>query len=526
MSSIRRLTELSALASAALPPDEAVQRSLPLLQEGLAAADVSLVYGDDEGFRCFGTRPNMELSDVALWLVHRDLASRDGPSAFDLRDGRVVGFRSAESRRPCAYVAALIPVPNRTAEMLVACGPWPQGLGASRLRLLRAALPALALILERRLDSSHAERQRNQISALANITRVMSESEDLESVVTSIAGTFATVAGIDYISVDITDADGSVKLRCVNSTRQKVEQLRGRWKRGASRPDPVREEVLRTRRPMLFPDAQTDERIPEAGRNYFVQILVRSTAVFPLLAKEEVLGVLSIASHRPLTFSASEVELLEGLAAQVAAAIKGIQLYQDLAESREELQRLNTQLQESMGIEHHLARTDPLTGIPNRRFLDETVEVECARARRYGQPLSVVMADVDYLKDVNDKYGHAAGDDALRSVAGLARESCRQVDMVGRCGGDEFLFVLPATNLDDATRFAERFRRRLSDSLLPNSAGDPMRVTVSLGVAQWDNETMEDPASLVREADRVMYVAKALGRNRTMVAEGKTARAA
>ncbi len=277
---------------------------------------------------------------------------------------------------------------------------------------------------------------------------------------------------------------------------------------------------------MLFPDAQNDERIPDSGRNYFVRTLIRSTGTFPLLAKDEVLGVLSVASHSPRDFPASEVGLLEGLTAQVASAVKGIQLYQELAKSRGELQRLNKQLQESMGIEHHLARTDPLTGVPNRRFLDETVEAEYARARRYEQPLSVVMADVDHFKDVNDKYGHAAGDDALRSVARLARESCRQVDVVGRCGGDEFLFVLPATNLEDATRFAERFRRRLADSLLPNSAGDPVRVTVSLGVAQWDTETMEDPASLVRQADRIMYVAKALGRNRTMVAEGETARAA
>jgi diguanylate cyclase (GGDEF)-like protein len=277
---------------------------------------------------------------------------------------------------------------------------------------------------------------------------------------------------------------------------------------------------------MLFPDAQNDERVPESGRNYFTRTLIRSTAVFPLLAKDEALGILSVASHRPLDFPAQEVELLEGLAAQLATAIKGIQLYQEVAESREELQRLNEQLRESMGIEHHLARTDALTGIPNRRFIDETIDAESTRARRYGQALSVAMADLDDLKGINDTYGHQAGDEMLRFVAGLARESCRQVDVVGRYSGDEFVFVLPATALQDAAAFAERFRRRLAESLAPNHAGDPLRLTVSLGVAQWENESMEEPASLIAQADRAMYEAKAAGRNRTMVAVGGSARAA
>lgn len=518
MPSIRKLTDLSALASAALPSGEAIQRALPLLQEGLAAEDVFLIYGGTEGFRSFGTRPRPELSDVALWLVDRDLTSRRRPCAFDLRDGRVEDFRSAGSRRPADYVAALIPVPNRSAEMFVARGYWPQGLGIARARFLEAALPGLALILEHRIDSSRAERQRYQLSALANITRVMSESENLETVLTSIGGTIATITGIDYVSIDIVDADGSVTLRSVNSLHPRVEERRGKWTRGGSRPDPVRDEVLKTRRPMLFTDAQNDERIPESGRNFFVRILVRSAATFPLLAKEEVLGTLSFASHRPLEFGAAEVELLEGLTAQVASAIKGIQIYQELAESRE-------QLEESMGIEHHLARTDALTGIPNLRFLQETVEAECARASRYGQPLSVVAFDLDYLKGVNDGHGHAAGDDALRYVAQLARETCREVDVVGRCGGDEFLFVLPSTRAKEAIAIAERFRRRLAESAITTD-DEPIHVSVSLGVAEWDSETMEKPSALVRQADRVMYMAKAVGRNRTMVADGQSARAA
>ena len=526
MSSVHRLTKLSALSSAAVAPDEAVQRALPILLDGLAAKDVSLVYGAEHGFRSFGTHPKLDLSDVALWLVNQDLTSRGQPCAFDVHGGRVTDFRSISSRRPCDYAAALIPMSDRTSEMLVARGPWRRGLGAAHAQFLRAALPATALLLGRRLDFARAQRQRSQLSALANITSAVSESEDLETVLTSIAGAISAVTRIDYISIDLVRQDGSVELRCVNSIRPGIEELREQWKRGATRPDPVRDAVLSTGQPLLFSDAQNDERIPGAGRNYFVRTLIRSTATFPLLAKDEALGVLSVASHEPLEFGAPEVELLEGLTAQVATALKGIRLYQELSESREELQRLNNQLMESMGVEHHLARTDSLTGIPNRRFIDETIDSEYGRASRYGQPLSVVMVDLDHLKEINDDYGHAAGDEALKFLANSARESCRQVDVVGRHGGDEFVFVLPSTRLQDATVFAERFRKLLTGSSVPIGAVEPVRLTVSLGVAQREDETMEGPGCLVRLADWAMYEAKKAGRNRTMVAEGKSARAA
>lgn len=526
MGAIRRLTELAALAAGGLPAEEAVQRALSLLREGLGAEDVFLVYGHDAGFHWFGTTAELGLSDIALWLVHQDLTSRGEPAAFEEHDGHVGGLRSAASRRPCRNIGSLIPMPMASGDMLLVRGRWSTGLTLTRLRFLRSALPALALVLERRLDSSRAERQRNQLGAIANITRVLSEAEDMETVLTSIAGTIAVVTNIDYVSIDLVDADGTVKLRCVTSSRPGTEELRERWTRGAARPDPVRDAVLSTRMPMLFADAQGDERVPEGGRNFFVRTLIRSTAVLPLLTKEEVLGVLSLASHRPLQFTPEEVDLFEGLAAQVATAVKGIQLYRQLAESRAELQRLNAQLQESMGIEHHLARTDSLTGIPNRRFIEETVDTEVARARRYGQQLSVVMADVDHLKGINDAHGHQAGDETLRYVAQVARESCRQIDVVGRYGGDEFVFVLPATGRDAAATFAERVRRRLAESPVPTNSGGTLQVTASFGVSQWDDLHMEEAAGLIQQADRAMYAAKSAGRNRTVVSGGDAARAA
>lgn len=523
---LRRLEELTALGSGSLSPEEAIRQSLPLLREGLGASQVYLTYGWENGFRSLGTDQHLGLTDIALWLVQRELMSRGKPCAFDRREGRVVDFRDAGSRGPYQYVAALLPV-QTTSDMVIALGPWPRGLGAMRARFLGTVLPALGLLTERWLSTVGAERQRDQLGALANITRVLSESEDLNTVLTSMARTVATVTGISYVSIDILGEDGTIALRTSNGPdRPGVASLTQRWKRGSQKPDPVREAVLHSRQPLLLPDVQRDERVPEQGRNYFIRTLIRSAAVFPLLTRDEVLGILSVASHQPLELTPAEVELLEGLAAQVAAAVKGIQLYQEVAESREDLRRLNEQLQEGMQIQHHLARTDPLTGIPNRRYIDEVVQAECLRAHRYGEGLSVAMADLDGLKSINDTYGHPTGDEALKFLASMARESCRRVDVVGRYGGDEFVFVLPATRLKGAAGFAERFRRRVSTSPLTNCGDEPILITVSVGIAELDEESLQEPWRLIQRADNAMYQAKADGRNRVAVAGDRSVRVA
>lgn len=524
---MRRLAELATLASSPLPPEEAIRESLPLVRDGLGASEVQLVYGWDDGFRSLSTGADLELSDIALWLVQRDLAPRGRPAAFDLRDGKVSDFRDVEARRRCEFVTALLPL-DTASDMVIAHGTWPRGLTVKQTRFLKASLPPLGLMVQRWLDSIRAERQRHQLSALASIPQVLSESDNLDTVLTGIARTIATVSGVNYVSIDVLDEAGNMSFRSVNGTdRPGTASLTERWKQGGARPDPVRDEVVRTRKPMAFTDCQNDERLPEKSRAYFERTLIRSTALLPLLAKDEVLGVLGVASHRPIDFSGETLELLEALAAQVATAVKGIRLYQELAASREELRLVNEQLRETMGIEHHLARTDALTGIPNRRFTDETIEAEYVRAQRYQTPLSVVMADLDNLKAINDTYSHHAGDAVLQFVANLARESCREVDVVGRYGGDEFLFILPSTALKEASTFAERFRQRLADQPLQNHDGlPPLRLTVSLGAAEWVAGSPEGPTYLIRQADRAMYRAKVTGRNRTVLASAKSAQVA
>jgi diguanylate cyclase (GGDEF)-like protein len=156
-----------------------------------------------------------------------------------------------------------------------------------------------------------------------------------------------------------------------------------------------------------------------------------------------------------------------------------------------------------------LARTDALTGLPNRRAWDEELERELARARRSGEPLCAVLLDLDYFKDFNDQHGHQAGDEQLRATAALWRRSLRATDLIARYGGEEFAVLLTATSMPRAREVVEGLRRSV-----------PRGETVSAGVAEWDRS--ETGVELVARADRALYEAKRAGRDRTVALPGET----
>lgn len=157
-----------------------------------------------------------------------------------------------------------------------------------------------------------------------------------------------------------------------------------------------------------------------------------------------------------------------------------------------------------------LARTDPLTGLLNRRACEERLEEEAARSERYGLPLSVILVDVDGLKALNDQHGHRCGDAALRHVASALRSGSRQTDIAARWGGDEFVVLAPATSGPEGVELAERIRA--ASALLSSPP-----VTVSIGVATFDPTRRAAAArGLMFEADRALYEAKRLGRNRVV----------
>ena len=171
-----------------------------------------------------------------------------------------------------------------------------------------------------------------------------------------------------------------------------------------------------------------------------------------------------------------------------------------------------------------LATHDPVTGLLNRRALYSHAEAELNRSQRYGKPLSFVMLDIDHFKAVNDQYGHLVGDQALRVVADTLAHNKRPYDWAGRWGGEEFLLVLPSTDLEEAEVVSERLRVSLTEADVPLPAGGALHLKASLGVASssLDPTAAHTLDSLVHQADEALFRAKREGRNRVCLYLGES----
>lgn len=188
------------------------------------------------------------------------------------------------------------------------------------------------------------------------------------------------------------------------------------------------------------------------------------------------------------------------------------QMEHALRVTNDHLQQQLHKIEELSDLLKEQAIRDPLTGLFNRRYLEESLERELARALREGYPVSVVMADIDHFKQLNDTYGHPAGDEVLRQLARLLREQARASDIPCRYGGEEFLFVLPHTNTETALDRADQWRQAFEELQVP--FGDlHLRATFSAGVASYPGHG-RNASALIDAADRALYEAKHQGRNR------------
>jgi diguanylate cyclase (GGDEF)-like protein len=244
----------------------------------------------------------------------------------------------------------------------------------------------------------------------------------------------------------------------------------------------------------------------DAGQVAEIQVGGASSLAAPLGATEEgdrVIGIVSVArGDRP--FTAGERELFSYLTNQASVSVENVDLH-------ETVQRQ--------------AVTDELTGLFNHRRFQEVMTAEVERARRYGHELGLIMLDIDNFKQINDTYGHLQGDEVLREVARVLRQSSREIDEPARYGGEEMAVALPQTDLEGAFQFAERVRRRIEALALPLPDGDGvLRVTASFGAASLAAAGGVDKDALVAAADAALYQAKRAGKNRTERAPARRSR--
>lgn len=246
------------------------------------------------------------------------------------------------------------------------------------------------------------------------------------------------------------------------------------------------------REPVLFRDTDDD---PGRTTNDSIAIRqIRSAALAPLSLEDRVIGVLYLDSRRRAdAFNPYVLKILSVFASHASVAIYN--------------SRLLT-----------LATTDGMTGLTNHRTFMHTLTEEFHRSRRSGQPLSLVLFDLDHFKAVNDRRGHLAGDQVLRTLGAILREATPPGGQVARYGGEEFAMLLPGRGADEAGRAAGKVRSLLACSPVEIEGGEPLVVTVSAGVAILAAAAMPNPAALIQAADGALYQAKKDGRNRVVLA--------
>ena len=254
---------------------------------------------------------------------------------------------------------------------------------------------------------------------------------------------------------------------------------------------------------LVWPKACNDERVFEMLKELdgdYPYYLTNDDKIgaFPLKSEDEVTGCI-VARSTIEKLSKRDIDYLEQLTRQAAATINRANTYSTILQ---------------------YATLDALTNLNNRRQFETRLGQEIAIAKRQNHPLCAMMIDIDFFKRVNDTYGHAAGDEVLRTVAGIIKDALRESDIPARYGGEEFAVLLPYTKLEEAQLVGERLRKAVEDSLITinqdSEEKQTIKVTISMGLAEYNN--VETGEVLFERADKALYEAKTSGRNRVCIA--------
>ncbi|MFC1988397.1 diguanylate cyclase [Chloroflexota bacterium] len=221
--------------------------------------------------------------------------------------------------------------------------------------------------------------------------------------------------------------------------------------------------------------------------------------LLPVISRDRLMGILVLGEKTTGEYSGGDYKLLEGIIDQVAISLEKEYL-------QEQLSQLYAEVEEK-------ARIDALTGLLNRRSLDEAIASEIHRCSRYGGIFSLITLDLESLKNINDNYGHQAGDELLKRIGVVMRNSIRSADQAFRYGGDEFAILLPNTDIDSAKQVAERIRKQIASLKITGDAS----VTASLGLASWPANG-KGANEIIAAADAALYEAKRNGGNQSQPA--------
>lgn len=259
--------------------------------------------------------------------------------------------------------------------------------------------------------------------------------------------------------------------------------------------------AVRSKELLIIDDVDSPSSgVNNINRNFAKNYSTKCCIIAPLICHGRVVGVLNMSDkENGTTFSQEDIAIVELFRQLIGASIGNIHLF-------EKTQKL--------------ARTDGLTGMLNHRSFYETLEAELRRAQRHGGKLSIMMADIDGLKPINDNFGHRAGDMAIKQIARRIAACIRQIDYAARYGGDEFSVILPNTSINDATVVAERIVQMVGSSPMLWE-DNKIKLSVSIGVGQYDPSS--EAGDVAKATDQALYAAKQAGKGRVCVFEHQRA---
>jgi len=254
--------------------------------------------------------------------------------------------------------------------------------------------------------------------------------------------------------------------------------------------------ILEKGKPVLVTDTSRAQLPPSPSERRYK---TSSFISYPLVLGGKGIAILNFTDKAGgERFERRDLEVLDSIAPQIAVAVDRMAL------------------REKAGEYAQLSITDPLTGLLNRRYIEERLTEEINRSERSGEPVSFMMLDVDEFKSYNDRYGHPAGDEALEMIGQILRENLRGADVAARYGGEEFSVLLPETNTEEAQAIAERIRRHVEETKFPKR-----KVTTSIGIASLGGN-VNSVRELISAADTALYQAKRAGRNNVKVYSDST----
>jgi diguanylate cyclase (GGDEF)-like protein len=353
--------------------------------------------------------------------------------------------------------------------------------------LLEDITGQVAVSMEKEYLREQLRQREEELSVINSSSTIITSSLDIREIYDSFVMELKKVVDVSWASIVLIEGS-EIHLLAIFS------EIGSAWQTGERLPlkGSATEWVAGHREPMVEPDLVLGSRFSTA--KYHLKQGVRSIAYLPLMVKGEVIGTLIVASRYPDVYSQRHLALLEQLASQIAMPIENSRLY---AKAEQE------------------ARVDELTGLLNRRALDEMITSEIGRHSRYGGVFSMVILDLDSFKAYNDHYGHLAGDKILAQVGSIMNRAIRGADQAFRYGGDEFAIVLPQTSVRDTFQVAERVRKKIASEV---KAGY-ISLTASLGLASWPADGM-GPNELIAAADVALYQAKRGGGNQSFRSSG------